>query len=516
MRSERSSLAVATIVLVALCLLPLPLPAAPPDLLCAQGIERYQAGDLRGAVPLLRQALARARGGESAAAGHYLGLALIQLGQLAEGRRALAAASRAAPDDPRLLLDLGQAYLQEGNAAWAARVLERAAELAPKDGQVRYFHGVALLRLGEATSAAEELTRARALPGVDEADASLQLGLALYLDRRWEQSRLALGPALAGARGPAARQLLRAAHAAEGTPTSWISAELTAGMTVDSNPLYEHETTSPPAVGPSVAGSLTLRPWVSARNLLWGELAAARSFYFPAGAQPADQQVGARDASPTELRAAAFYARRLGSEGTALQVSGGYSFGLLFLDGAPPLADAHHLFLEQHGGHLSLQRLEAGHTQLQLRYSLTRSTFADLARSNWGNEVGFEYAWTLLGERLRLLGAMTVRHESAQSPDYNTIAPGLSLGGSFLAPLGIICGLRVGYEYQNHLDSAGSTRWIDQRVDHNLAITAELGRALPHGLRLRAVYQRLQNFSTLTTYTYGRDLFTLGLSWSTP
>ncbi len=258
-----------------------------------------------------------------------------------------------------------------------------------------------------------------------------------------------------------------------------------------------------------------LRPWVTPRNLLWLELAASRSFYFGVGEGAAEKQV--KDASPTELRAGAGYTRRLPrGDGPPLALALAYRFGLTFLDGAPPLADPNHIFLEQHAGQLSLIRGGEGKGESQLRYTLSRSAFADLARSSWGNELAFEHGASLLSGRLRLLGWLSVRHESAQSRDYNQIVPGLGLGGSLLGPLGIVLGARVGYEYRNHLDSVGGVRWREQRVDNNLALTAELVRALPRNLTLRATYQRLQNFSTVESFDYGRDLVSLALSWSSP
>jgi Flp pilus assembly protein TadD len=484
------------------------------EVLVARGIERYRAGDLVAAVALLGQTPEASR---SVATHHHLGLALCRLGRWREGRLALAAAARLAPARPRVLLDLGQAYLAEGNAAWAVRTLRRAAELAPEEGATRFYLGVALLRLGEAAAATAELRNARKLGGMPGAETDAQLALALYLAGKHAATREALdGPALADpqTRSGAAR-LLRASLQAEGSPASLISVELATGAVVDTNPLYEHETTAPTAFGPTLSGSLVLRPLVTPRDLLWLELAGARSFYFPVVEGAPDKQVG--DASPSELRAGAGYTRRLpGGEGPPLSLSLGYRLGLTFLDGPPPLADEHHIFLEQHAGQLSLRRGPEGGSESQLRYSFGRSAYADLARSSWVHEVGFEHGAALLGGRLRLLGWLSVRHESAHSADYNQIVPGLGVGGSILGPFEVVIGTRIGYEYRNHLDSVGGVRWREQRIDNNLSLTGELVRALPRSFTLRAVYQRLQNFSTVESFDYGRDLFTLALGWSGP
>ena len=102
------------------------------------------------------------------------------------------------------------------------------------------------------------------------------------------------------------------------------------------------------------------------------------------------------------------------------------------------------------------------------------------------------------------------------------MCPGAGLGLSYLAPLGLVLGLRADYEHRNHYNSA-SGRWRQagdrggistQRLDNTLTVRAEVGRALVWGLRVRAAYQRLQSFSTVAQFAYGRDLLTLDLSWS--
>jgi Flp pilus assembly protein TadD len=507
MPSERPAL----LVLLAALATPALAAEVAPELLAAQGIARSQAGDLAGAAALLARVPEAAR---TAAVNHHLGLALVRLGRLREGRLALAAAARLAPD-ARLLLDLGQAYLAEGNAAWATRTLRRASEFAPDDGAIRFYLGVALARLGEAQAAVGELRTARRL-GASGAETDAQLALALYLAGKHAQARDILdGPALRDrATRAGASRLLRASLQAQGTAASLLSAELGVGAVVDTNPLYEHETTAPTALGPTLSGSLVLRPWLTPRQLLWLELAGARSFYL-AASEAAEKPVG--DASPTELRAGAGYTLRLpkGEDGPALSLALSYRFGLTFLDGPPPLADPNHIFLEQHAGQVALLRSGEG-SESQLRYTFSRSAYADLARTSWSHELGFEHSASFLAGRIRLLGWVTVRQESATSADYNQVVPGLGLGGSVLGPLELVFGARVGYEYRNHLDSVGGVRWREQRVDSNLALTGEVARRLPWRLTLRAVYQRLQNVSTVESFDYGRDLVTLGLSWSTP
>jgi tetratricopeptide (TPR) repeat protein len=504
-----------------------PVAAEPADLLRARGVERYLASDWAGAAELLGRAEARGEGTPSGK--HYLGLALIRLGRRAEGRRALAAAAAQDPGDAELLLDLGLAYLAEGNPAWAVRALDRAKELSPEAGPIRYRLGLALLGMGEAGAAADELARAIRLGGIDARDAKLELGLALVRARRYEESRAVLDALLGwdalvlvprsspSTMGGMARGLLRAALEAEGVQSSFLSAEVTVGFVLDTNPLYEHETRSPAGVGPSVAASLTLRPWVDSRNSLAVQISGARSTYFATGSEPAtggETPVG--DASVSTIRAGAVYSRRARARGRKVELSLGYEFGLTFLDGGEPLADSNHIFLEEHGGLFQL-RIPWRDSQAStlIRYTLAREDFAALARNNLGNGLTVEQSLLLLGERLRLLGWIGLRHQDAEAAYYHAVIPGVGLGASWLAPLDIVLGARVEYELRDYYDSE-SGPWGKQRVDHNVVLTAEASRALPLGLRLRAIYQRYQNPSTVETFDHHRDLLQVAVSWSTP
>jgi len=491
-------------VLLSLLLVSASASAESPELVVARGILRYQRGELEQAVRLLQ----RVR--QEPGASHYLGLAQIRLGRLREGRSTLARAARLDPTNSRLLLDLGMAYLKEGNAAWAARTLRAARELDPDDGYVRYHLGLALLRLGNGQEALAELRAARHEPGLDWRAVRLQLGLGYYQNSQMALSRQMVGPLVGFGRfGEAAAQVVRAGYEVQGRPASWVDGELTVSGVVDSNPLYEHETTAPTAVGPGVSGSLTLRPYVGSRTLIWGSVAGSRVFYFPAG-EEIDRYVG--DASRTDLQGSAFLARCFDLEQGWLQLATGYSFGLVLLDGDPPLSDPNHIFVEQHGGHISLQHRDGGSVSSQLRYSLTREDYADLPRSSWNNELGLEHS-RALGARFRLLSWLVLRHELARSDDYHALVPGAGAGLSYLGPWALLFGLRLGYEHENHYRSANG-RWGEQRMDNTLDVMAEVGRALVWGTRLRAVYRRLQNFSTVPDFDYGRHLVTLNLSWS--
>ncbi|MFH1129911.1 MAG: tetratricopeptide repeat protein, partial [Pseudomonadota bacterium] len=425
------------------------LAAEPAELLLARGIQSYQNGFFAEAEILLRRSLEQNI--NTTAASHYLGLSLVKLGKLEDGRRVLAKAAKMDKKNPRLLLDLGLAYLAERNIAWAVRVLNKAKRLAPQNGQIAYFLGVALLKMGEAKGAIEQFEKAKKLGGVDAKELQLQLGLANFMIKQWEESRDHLSNILIGENGDVARRLVRAAYEAEGFPSSLYSVDLSTGVQVDTNPLYEHETTSPTALGPSFSGAVVLRPWVDPRNLIWGQVSGSRVFYFAAKESQTQQDV--TDASRSEVRALASYTRRIPLEKNAFQLSAGYSFGLTFLDGGPPLADPNHIFVERHGGHASLQWFSGTGFVTQLRYGLTREVFADLPRSNWGNGLSLESSFSSQRENLRLLGWLSFRHEAAQSNDYDAVIPGAGLGASFLGSLELVLGVRVSYEHENHFRS---------------------------------------------------------------
>ena len=503
-------LAMAHALLLAL-LLPATAGATPAEVLCARGVAAYRAGDMAGAARLLSEAVAKQP--EMISAAHHLGLALIRQGDRVKGRRVLAEAARRAPGNVRLLMDLGLAYLAEGNKVWAVRMLTRARELAPKDATVRHYLGVAKMGMGAAEEAVPELEQAAASPHPQQQESAMRLGLALYRSKRFGHSRRQLATLGGTPHGSMARQLLRAAYEAEGIPAAWLSAAVSAGFVTDSNPLYLAELpgTGGVATGLSLSGALTVRPWVDDRNMLWGDLSLLRTFYFGDYGTDTSQPP---DASPSVLGASIFYARQFPGEGRSWWLTAGYAFGLTFLDGVS-LTDDNNVFLESHGGQVSLQlRRDSGPTT-RLRYSLTRETYAQYPRNNWGNELAAEHELSLLSGRMRLLIFALLRHEAADADYYSAVVPGAGVGLSGLAPLGLVPGLRLAYEYENYYDSTVSKTWgKEQRQDHDLTVTVELGRSLPAGLRVRAVYQLFYNYSTVATFHTDRHLFNLNLTWS--
>ncbi len=489
----------------------------PPELSAARGILRYQQGELGKAVPLLRAAL---RGNpEHLAAAHHLGLALARLGQLEEGRRVLRGAARLAPQDARLQLDLGLIYLAEGNAVWAVRALSRAHELAPRSWAAAHYLGIAYLAMDEPAEAAAALRAARKLKGGPRQESDLQLALALFRARELDRSRAVLSPLLLGERGELARRLMRATHDAGGLPSGFLSGSLAAGGLVDENPLYEHDAQGDPVFGLSLAGSLTLRPWIDRFNRVEGRVGVARTFYFPAdtgGGSPT-----ASDVAATALSTVAGYSRVLTSGPDLWTLGASYSFDLVFLDGfnelfedgTPPVADDHHIFLERHAGHLTLERRAADGGATRVTYSVARETFAHFPRSNLGLELSLEHGLSVLSDRLRLLFWLYGRYRMADRDYYTALAYGQGVGGSLLLPLDLVLGLRGAYEHQRFPHSEGGP-WKELREDHQIQLAVELGRTLPLGFRVWASYQRDWRPSTVASFDIRRHLGSVNVSWS--
>jgi hypothetical protein len=190
-------------------------------------------------------------------------------------------------------------------------------------------------------------------------------------------------------------------------------------------------------------------------------------------------------------------------------------FNELFEDGTPPVADDNHIFLERHGGHLTLERRASDGGTTRLRYSVEREVFAHFPRSNLGLEVSLEHGLTLLSHRLRLLFWIYGRYRMAERDYYNALAVGQGVGGSYLLPLDIVIGVSGSYEFQRFPDSAQGP-WKQLREDHQAQLAVELGRSFPHGFRLWASYTRDWRPSTVASFDIRRHMGSLNLSWSYP
>ena len=491
---------------------------APAALLAIQGIQQYQQGDMAEAARLL--ALACSRAPEHLAAAHHLGLALARLGRLPESRRELARAVRLSPADARLHLDAGLVYLAEGNAVWAARSLGRARELAPRSWAAAHYLGVALLAMDASEEAAEALGATKKLDRAKE-ETSLQLALALFRAKELEGSRSVLEPLLLGQRGALARRLMRATHDAAGVPASLVSGSVAVGGLVDENPLYEHDASGAMVFGLTLAGSVIVRPWMDSANLVWGDVGVSRTFYFPTEQSGGSPDAG--DVASTGLSAGLTYVRILSAAPDAWLLGASYRFDLVFLDGfdqlfedgTPPVADGNHIFMERHGGHLTLERRASDGGSTRLRYSMEREVFAHYPRSNLGLELSLEHGLTVLSDRLRLLFWIYGRYRMAERDYYNALAMGQGVGGSLLLPLDIVLGLSAACEFQRFPDSAQGP-WKHLREDHQAQLAAELGRSFPLGFRLWAAYTRDWRPSTVSSFDIRRHMASLNLSWRYP
>jgi Flp pilus assembly protein TadD len=92
-------------------------------------------GDYEGAIAVYREVLETA--GESAAARHGLGLALVFKGEFDEGLQELVRAAELEPDQVRYQLDLGKTYMMLGMYEEGRASMERVLELDPENDEAR-------------------------------------------------------------------------------------------------------------------------------------------------------------------------------------------------------------------------------------------------------------------------------------------------------------------------------------------------------------------------------------------
>lgn len=482
----------------------------PPALLLARAVAHYQQGELMRAVFLLKR-VQRAQP-TNLDAGHYLGLALIRLGEVKQGRRVLKKIARAHPRALRVQLDLGLAYLEEGNAAWAARTLAKARRMAGESAQdallsqIRYYEGVAQLQLKDGRAAARALAEATPPPGVAADELRLRRAIAHQLAGEYQHA-CTLAAGVEGGLRPMGQRLLRSAYAAQGINASLLSWQVMAEFFGDSNPLYEHETSVGGSPAIAVGLGATYRPWIGARSRL-GISAAARGIGYLSYASDGND---ANQASGYQLAADAFFAHRLAGTARPLELSVGYSFGLVGLHGDPPLADENHIFVERHVGQLAIA-FALGRDNLQLSYRLGRVAFARRVRSHISQELFLGWSRTTFSNRLQLVGWLLGRSELADSQHYEALVPGAGLGLAYLAPLRLLFGARFGYELR-HFYASASAYDGTRRDDHVLDLTLELGRTFAERFTPRVVYRFLRNVSSVTTFDYQRHMVAAQLIW---
>lgn len=117
-------------------------------------------------------------------------------GDLHGAAGAFGAAVEIAPDDPRVLFNLGTVRSAQGDAAAAVDLLRRAVAMDPGFVDAQYNLGVASAAIGDRTGARlayEAVLRNR--PG--DSNAAWNLGLVLYEDGRRAQARDLLRQAVA-------------------------------------------------------------------------------------------------------------------------------------------------------------------------------------------------------------------------------------------------------------------------------------------------------------------------------
>ncbi len=107
-----------------------------------------------------------------------LGQALVQTDQGAEARRVLSRALALAPEDPRVMLQLGALHGREGNPTKALEWLDGALHIDGRLGNAHYLRALSLIQLGDTRRAVSALQEAcRLMP--DNFEAHYNLGVLL-------------------------------------------------------------------------------------------------------------------------------------------------------------------------------------------------------------------------------------------------------------------------------------------------------------------------------------------------
>lgn len=509
MNPLKTFIAISTLMIIGLGVFPFDLNAQSDQLNALRGVELYRQKKFIQAIPHLRRAWQVDK--KNLAIGHYLALCLIRLEHYKEGRKILKILVHKEPNNQRFVFDLGLAYLREGNSFWATRYLSKTLKKDPNNERIKYYLALSLLRSGEAKRAAILLEEIKDKKH-QNAPLRLQRALAYYLDQRWEDARFELSGLTKGRIGRLANRLMRDSYMAEGKPASLLSFDLSVGFALDSNPLYENETTAPTAIGPSFSVGLIIRPWVDRLNFLWTEASVQRVSYYPLSSVD-ETMTDPSDGSFTDMRFGLFYARRIAPRYHDLELSIGYRFYLSFLDGDPPLVDFNHIFTEAHGL-ISALSFVGSSSQTQIRLATTYNRYALIARNSKNIDLALEQS-RALNHGLRVLGWIGGRADFAQAKRYHALNINAGLGLSWNAPWKLVFGTRGTWSYSDYYSSEED--YADQggiRRDHNIGWMLEAGRNLFWGIQLRAVYRFMRNFSTVESFDYGRHLFTFDLNWS--
>jgi len=111
------------------------------------GLNLLHRGQVEAAVPLLLKAVARAH--MDAAPYIDLSSALATLGRFVDAEATARAGCVVAPDDPKLLNNLGHALLNLNRSGEAVEVFARSLAIVPETAVTRFGHATALLKSGD-------------------------------------------------------------------------------------------------------------------------------------------------------------------------------------------------------------------------------------------------------------------------------------------------------------------------------------------------------------------------------
>jgi len=142
----------------------------------AQAVERYVAGDLVAAVPLLQEVVRREP--TNAIAAHQLGLIAFQAGAVPEAAALIEQAIAADPSDPEYHNNLGVVRNAQGDRAKARAAFERASTLKPDYAQALNNLGSVQEAEGDLDAAIASYRRALEIdPGFVEARDNIDLAV---------------------------------------------------------------------------------------------------------------------------------------------------------------------------------------------------------------------------------------------------------------------------------------------------------------------------------------------------
>ena len=167
--------AVASLLLSASVLAQKPDPALLQNPLLAQGIVKYHANDLTGALTLFRRAVAR--DGKEALAHQWMAFALLKLKRPAEAERAIKTSVTLKPVNPAGFNLLGAAREAQGKLKLAIYAYERATQQAPNEPNGWYNLGKALMKKGDNEGSLRAFLRAERFEDPAQADTQNNLGI---------------------------------------------------------------------------------------------------------------------------------------------------------------------------------------------------------------------------------------------------------------------------------------------------------------------------------------------------